>query len=61
MTQAVNLMSNVDKPNQGIVLAEPFPGAVTQGVVLVLVIINTQLYVVELTMLTEITTIDIMY
>ena len=43
VTQAVNLLSNVENQSRGRVLAEPFPGTVTQGVILVLVIINSQL------------------
>jgi hypothetical protein len=40
------------------VLAEPFPGTVIQGVIHVFIIINSQLYVVELGMPTEITTLE---
>jgi len=36
-------LSNVGNQNRGRVLAEPFPWTVTQGVILVLVIINSQL------------------
>ncbi|MDB4409602.1 hypothetical protein N9235_02170, partial [Gammaproteobacteria bacterium] len=44
--------------NWGGVLAEPFPWLVTQGVILVLVIVKNQLYVVGLGMPTEITTLE---
>jgi hypothetical protein len=40
------------------VLAEPFPWTVTQGVILVLITIYNQLYVVQLGMPTEITTLE---
>ena len=49
---------NVVNQNRGAVLAEPFPWTVNQGVILVLVIINSQLYIVELGMPTEITTLE---
>jgi len=42
---ADNLLSIVENPSRGVVLAKPFPGTVTQGVILVLVIINNQLKV----------------
>jgi len=38
-----NLLSNVWNKSRGGVLAEPFPWTVTQEVILVLVIINSQL------------------
>jgi hypothetical protein len=44
--------------SRGGVLAEPFPWLVTQGVILVLVIVKNQLYVVGLGMPTEITTLE---
>ena len=40
---ASNLLSNVWNQSREAVLAEPFPWTVTQGVILVLVIINSQL------------------
>ena len=44
--------------SRGAVLAEPLPWTVSQGVILVLVIVNSLLYVVELGMPTEITTLE---
>jgi hypothetical protein len=41
--RACNLLSNVWNQCRGAVLAEPFPWTVTQGVILVLVIVNSQL------------------
>jgi len=58
VTQVYYLLSNVWNQNRGAVLAEPFPGTVTQGVILILVIINSQLYVVELGLPTQITTLE---
>ena len=43
VTQMHNLLSDVWNQSRGAVLAEPFPWTVTQGVILVLVIINSQL------------------
>ncbi len=43
VTQMDNLLSKVGNKNRGAVLAEPFPWTVIQGVILVLVIINSQL------------------
>lgn len=36
-------LSNRENPNRVGVLAEPFPGAVSQGVILVLVVVNNRL------------------
>jgi hypothetical protein len=38
-----NLLSNVWNQSRGAVLAEPFPWTVSQGVILVLVIVNSRL------------------
>jgi hypothetical protein len=38
-----NLLSNVENQSGGVVLAEPFPWTVSQGVILVIVIVNSQL------------------
>ena len=40
------------------VLAEPFPWTVTQGVILVLVIINSQLEIVEMDLPTQTTQLE---
>jgi hypothetical protein len=40
---ASNLLSNVGNQSRGAVLAEPFPWAVVQGVILVFVIVNSRL------------------
>jgi len=40
---AYNMLVYMRNQNWGMVLAEPFPGAVTQGVILVLVIVNSRL------------------
>jgi hypothetical protein len=45
--QAGNLLGIVGNANRGAVLAEPFPWTVTQGVILVLVIVNNQLKVLS--------------
>jgi hypothetical protein len=57
-TSASNLLSTMDNLNRGAVLAEPFPWTVTQEVVLVLVIINSQLKNFGLGMPTVITTLE---
>jgi len=41
--QSMNSLSNVRNQSRGTVLAEPFPWTVTQGVIPVFVIINSQL------------------
>jgi len=43
VVSASNILSNVVTQSRGAVLAEPFPWTVSQGVVLVLVVINSQL------------------
>jgi hypothetical protein len=43
VTQMYNLLSNVGNQSRGAVLAKPFPWTVTQGVILVFIIINSQL------------------
>jgi len=43
-----NILTNAQNQNRGAVLAEPFPWTVIQGVILVLVIVNNQIYVVGL-------------
>ena len=58
VTQMYNLLSNVWNLSRGVVLSEPFPGTVIQGVILVFIIVNSLLYVVELGMPTEITTLE---
>jgi hypothetical protein len=45
--QAGNLLGIVGNANRGAVLVEPFPWTVTQGVILVLVIVNNQLKVLS--------------
>ena len=40
---ASNLLSNVWKQSRGAVLAEPFPWTVSQGVILILAIVNSKL------------------
>jgi hypothetical protein len=42
------LLSDVENPNPDVVLAEPFSGTVSQGIILVSVIVNRLLYVVAL-------------
>jgi hypothetical protein len=47
VTKAYNLLSKVENPIRGAVLPKPFPGTVTQGVILVFVIVNNQLKVLS--------------
>ena len=44
MFQAANSLCNIRNYGRGAVLAEPFPGAVDQGVILVFIIANSRLY-----------------
>jgi len=53
-----NLLRQVENPGRGAILVEPFPWTVTQGVILVLLMVNNQLYVVALGVPTEITTLE---
>jgi hypothetical protein len=53
-----NLLSNVWNQGRGAVLAEPFPWTVSQGVILVFVIVNSQLKVLSWLLSTEITTLE---
>ena len=55
---AGNLLSNVRNQNRGAVLAEPFPWTVIQGVILVLVIINSQLLIFEMDLPTQTTQLE---
>ena len=57
--QACTLLGNAGNQRRGAVLAEPFPGTVSHGVILVLVIVNSQLCVVELGIPTAITTLEL--
>jgi len=41
--QMYNLLSNLWNQSRGAVLAEPFPWLVSQGVILVFIIVNSQL------------------
>jgi len=43
VTHMYNLLSNVGNQSRGVVLAEPFPWTVNQGVTRVFIIINSQL------------------
>jgi len=55
---ADNLLSIVWNQSRGAVLAEPFPGTVSQGVILVLVIINNQLKVLAWNLSTQTTRLE---
>ena len=58
VVSASNLLSNVVNQNRGGVLAEPFPWTVIQGVILVLVIINSQLENIKMDFPTQTTQLD---
>ena len=58
VARVYNLLSNVVNQSRGAVLAEPFPWTVTQGVILVLVIINSQLEIVEMDLPTQTTQLE---
>jgi len=58
VTQACNRLSNVWNQSRGAVLAEPFPGTVIQGVILVYVIINNQLKVLSSILSTQTTRLE---
>jgi hypothetical protein len=53
-----NFLSNVVNQSRGAVLAEPFPWTVTQGVILVLAIINNQLKVLAWNLSTQTTRLE---
>jgi len=55
---AYNMLVYMRNQNWGMVLAEPFPWTVTQGVILVLVISNSQLESVEIDLPTQTTQLE---
>ena len=55
---ADNLLSNVWNHSRGAVLPKPFPGAVTQGVILIFVIVNKRLYKAKVDLSTQTTQLD---
>ena len=53
-----SILSNVVNPFRGAVLAKPFPWAVTQGVILVFVIVNSWLRIIEMDLPTQTTQLE---